>query len=376
MPTDADVLIVGAGPAGLALALQLGRAGRRVLLLDKAAAPRDKVCGEGIMPLGLAALAALGVPAAALPGADFDGLDFHAGGQAHTLRFGAGVAGRGVRRTTLLAALEAAALAQPTVALRREAVRAPLWEGGRIVGVRAVGRSYRAPRVVAADGVNSALARQSGTALRPLGYRLALRRHYRLAGAAGSRVRVGLLGRYDLYLTPVGPELLLATAMTDRDGFRVLRADYDGFLRGGPFGETFRGAAPASPLLGWYHPLFAPRDYAPGGMLLVGDAAGGIDPCLGLGISMALWSAQAAARALLEAPEDGPLRADGLERYRLARRRLFHHYGGFGSIFRFMVTSRPGRALLLGGMRAWPRTAERWLDSAARMRPWPWTFHR
>ncbi|HEY8736623.1 MAG TPA: FAD-dependent oxidoreductase, partial [Candidatus Dormibacteraeota bacterium] len=61
MPADADVAIVGAGPIGSALALMLARRGQRVLLLEKATFPRDKACGEGLMPAGLAILEELGI---------------------------------------------------------------------------------------------------------------------------------------------------------------------------------------------------------------------------------------------------------------------------------------------------------------------------
>ena len=47
MPS-ADVVVVGAGPAGVAAAVTLARAGRDVTLVDKARFPRDKVCGDGL----------------------------------------------------------------------------------------------------------------------------------------------------------------------------------------------------------------------------------------------------------------------------------------------------------------------------------------
>ena len=53
---DYDVAIVGAGPAGTACALALRGSGRRVLLLDKAAFPRDKICGDAIPGHALKAL--------------------------------------------------------------------------------------------------------------------------------------------------------------------------------------------------------------------------------------------------------------------------------------------------------------------------------
>ena len=56
-----DVIIIGAGPAGSASALFLHRKGLRVLVLDRARFPRDKVCGEFISPAADDILSDLGV---------------------------------------------------------------------------------------------------------------------------------------------------------------------------------------------------------------------------------------------------------------------------------------------------------------------------
>ncbi len=64
-----DVAIVGAGPAGSVTALVLARAGIDVVLLDRAAFPRDKTCGDALMPDALNALRALGIADRALAGA-------------------------------------------------------------------------------------------------------------------------------------------------------------------------------------------------------------------------------------------------------------------------------------------------------------------
>ncbi len=60
-PTSFDVLVIGAGPAGSACAQLLARAGQRVALVDQHAFPRDKVCGDGLIPDALAAFKQLGV---------------------------------------------------------------------------------------------------------------------------------------------------------------------------------------------------------------------------------------------------------------------------------------------------------------------------
>jgi menaquinone-9 beta-reductase len=61
LPAACDVLVVGAGPAGSACALELARHGIDVVLVDQHAFPRDKVCGDGLIPDAHAALARLGV---------------------------------------------------------------------------------------------------------------------------------------------------------------------------------------------------------------------------------------------------------------------------------------------------------------------------
>ncbi|MGA8016255.1 MAG: FAD-dependent oxidoreductase, partial [Candidatus Dormiibacterota bacterium] len=62
MATDhTDALVVGAGPSGAATALLLARAGHRTVVIDRSRFPRDKPCGEGLMPSGVAALQRLGM---------------------------------------------------------------------------------------------------------------------------------------------------------------------------------------------------------------------------------------------------------------------------------------------------------------------------
>lgn len=63
----ADVAVVGGGPAGAAAAIELARAGRDVVLVDKATFPRDKICGDGLTAGALRLLESLGLDPAAVP---------------------------------------------------------------------------------------------------------------------------------------------------------------------------------------------------------------------------------------------------------------------------------------------------------------------
>src|SRR5260370_18770187 len=63
-PETADVIVVGAGPAGSSVAHHLAQAGLEVLVLEKARLPREKVCGDGLTPRAVKALTGMGGPMA------------------------------------------------------------------------------------------------------------------------------------------------------------------------------------------------------------------------------------------------------------------------------------------------------------------------
>jgi 2-polyprenyl-6-methoxyphenol hydroxylase-like FAD-dependent oxidoreductase len=282
--------------------------------------------------------------------------------------------GRGLRRTALIGLLEAAASAHSGVRIEWDEVRGVEWESGRVVSVLGNRMTYRARVYVAADGVNSRMAEWCGGKPWKYAERMAVRRHYRLApGLLPPRVQVGLLGSHDLYLTPVGNNELLATTLTNRVGYRSIVEDYDGFLRSGPYAPLFAASEPASETLSWYHPLFHARHYAAGGVLLVGDAGGGIDPCLGMGMSLALRTAESAAGTVLQITRNERSRRQAESAFVRDRKRLFLHYHHFGRLFRTLVGSPHGARALMWTMGRLPHMANRLLAIVADQRPW-WTL--
>ncbi len=116
----AEVAIIGGGPAGAALAIELGRAGRDVLLIEREAGPHDKVCGEFLSHEALVSLAALGVDAEALGAVPIGKLSLAAGGREvdTTLPFQA----RSLSRRVLDEALLDRAAAEGARLLRGQAV--------------------------------------------------------------------------------------------------------------------------------------------------------------------------------------------------------------------------------------------------------------
>ena len=65
-PSVHDALVIGAGPAGAAAAWALARAGHDVALIDREVFPRDKTCGDGLIPDSLEALDEMGLREATL----------------------------------------------------------------------------------------------------------------------------------------------------------------------------------------------------------------------------------------------------------------------------------------------------------------------
>ncbi|GAA1630630.1 geranylgeranyl reductase family protein [Saccharothrix algeriensis] len=158
-----DIAIVGAGPAGSAAALAAARLGARVLLLDRAAFPRDKACGDGIAPQALAVAARLGVTGLADGFAPVGSLALAGPGGAAVARElpePAYVIPREVFDARLVDAAVAAG-----AELHRHTVRELVLRPDGVV----LGDGLAARVVVGADGANSTVRRLLGVPRNPAG---------------------------------------------------------------------------------------------------------------------------------------------------------------------------------------------------------------
>lgn len=279
MSYDADLLIVGGGPGGLATALQARRHGLSVIVVEPRADPIDKACGEGLMPGGLAELTSLGVDPVGMP---FRGIAYVSEQRRAEALFRTGP-GRGVRRTTLHAAMQARAKEQDT-----EWIRAKVTDVQQDAhGVTAAG--VRARYLVGADGLHSAVRRAVGikaTAGTPRRY--GVRWHFTVPPwSEFVEVYWSRLG--EAYVTPVEPDLvgvaILSQGRPDLAWFPRLSRHLAGAGRG-----HARGCGPLRQVVS--------RRVA-GRVLLVGDAAGYEDALTGEGVSLAVKQAGAAVNAIV-----------------------------------------------------------------------------
>lgn len=293
-----DLLVVGAGPSGLAAAMHARLQGMRVRVLDYRENPIDKACGEGVMPGGVRLLQQMGVnPIRYRP---FQGIRYIDGQRTAEGLFPHGT-GWGVRRTVLHEALLQRA-AEMDVTLSRHRVQ-HLQQDAH--GVRV--DDYRAPFLIAADGLGSPIRKQLGMQLDTRWpNRYGLRQHFEVEPWTDF-VEVHWARDAEAYVTPVDDKLV-GVALLFGDQFRErMRA-----AAGREEGSFYRRALGAFPSLEARCGTGASRvcgagpfatrasSQVCGRVLLAGDAAGYLDPLTGEGIKLGMRSAVAAVEAILQ----------------------------------------------------------------------------
>lgn len=325
-----DAIVVGAGPAGSATALQLARAGARVLMLDRAAFPRDKPCSEYLSPESTRVLERLGPDVLAAVAAASPARLM---GMRVVAPSGADVVGRfssfsyALPRTRFDTILRNAAEAAGVAVRERVKVEELVYDSGAVAGViaRDTGRgtrdTHRARVVVGADGLRSVVARRLGRVHATPPRRIAFTAHVRDVRDVTElgEMHVGRPGYVGF--GPIGEGLTtVALVLPFREARRGARffEELDRFPAvAGRFEprNLVRRVLTTGPFARWSrHPVAKG-----GGALLVGDAADFFDPFTGQGIYSALHGAELAAAAIINLLATGA----SLHRYARARRRAF-----------------------------------------------------
>ncbi|MCL1922661.1 MAG: geranylgeranyl reductase family protein [Propionibacteriaceae bacterium] len=346
---EADVIVVGAGPGGSSTAIHLAKAGLDVLLLEKTTFPREKVCGDGLTPRAIKELVSLGVRPSTLDWKRNKGLRIHVG-RAHYQMGWPELSdfpsfGMTVRRSVFDEFLAHRAMDAGARLLTGTNVQAPILHRGRITGVTTKdGQQFTAPLAVAADGNSARLAVAMGRHRmenRPLG--LAIRTYFTSPTANDKYIDSWL----ELWDDSPTPKLLpgyawsfplgdgtcnVGLGLPDANRFKHvdLRDSMTRWLAGLDLHYEFTEAHQVGPIQGAALPMGFNRKPLYGqGLLLVGDAAGAINPFNGEGISYAMESGRFAAEQIIQAHGRG-VNTNGAERALIGyARRMRDEWGGY-----------------------------------------------
>ncbi len=315
------MIVIGAGPAGAAAAIQAARGGASVRVFDKAPYGRDKVCGDGLTPRAVAALNELNI--------EMDdahhivGLRMIANKTVRELDWPSGTKfpNHGAvwpRRRLDAALIDAASEAGAKVIWETEAL--PEIDNGRVVGVTAGGVKHTADLVVVATGAPGAVARMLGAervADEPFG--LAIRTYAESPRHASEHLEacltlkdengVAVPGYGWMFPAGDGTVNIGVGALSTMKGFKKLNlnnllASYRDLVQDdweiGPNLERPRA---------WRLPMSTQKRHGPG-WVAIGDAAGLVNPMNGEGIDYGLESGMLAADLFLEDPNTAPVRYD------------------------------------------------------------------
>jgi geranylgeranyl reductase family protein len=356
--TEADVIVVGAGPSGSATAYHLAQAGLDVLLLEKTVFPREKVCGDGLTPRATKQLIKMGVDLDAPGWIRNKGLRIIGGGVRMELPWPdlASYPDYGLVRTRMdfdQILVERAVAVGAKLRMNTSVTEPIVDDTGRITGVVAKtpdGEArFTAPLVVAADGNSTRLSLAMGLRKRddrPMG--VAVRRYYTsprhdddyleswLELWDGERL---LPGYGWVFGVGDGTSNVGLGLLNTSDAFK--NVDYRGLLKswlaGMPEEWGYQEDNATGPVRGAALPMgFNRTPHYTRGLLLVGDAGGMINPFNGEGIAYAMESAEMAAEVIVQALG----RPTAAQRERALHdypRVLKESYGGYYTLGRVFV---------------------------------------
>jgi geranylgeranyl reductase family protein len=371
----ADVVIVGAGPAGAAAAITARRLGMRTVLVDRASFPRDKCCGDGLTAEALRLLEGLGLdPSTVASWTTVDRLTVR-GPSGREVPFplpqGDGAFAAVARRSELDAALVDLARERGAFVIEGIAATGARQDDGGVTCELADQTEVRAPYAIGADGMWSPLRKHLGATVEDhRGEWHAYRQYFDGVSARASRELMvwfepDFLPGYAWSFPLGGGHANVGFGIRRGSSYRVGDMNHlwrDVLAR--PHIRAFLGehAEPEGPHKAW--PIPARVDSVPlttGRALFVGDAAAATDPMTGEGIAQALatgcWAIEAISAgadrpAEVRTAYEAAVRRELVPDHRLARllTRALRHRKGVRA------------AIALAGATPWTRrNFARWL---------------
>ncbi|NJC24539.1 NAD(P)/FAD-dependent oxidoreductase [Neolewinella antarctica] len=331
-----DIIVIGAGPGGSTFVRALRDSSLRIALIDKDEFPRDKICGDAIPGTAVSVGRRLdpdfwrGLPSLnRINGITVQSPSGISAGASYVTE------GYTCTRLNFDDYLVKAALTNPRLTtFFGTRVKKILWEKGQTTVELPGGATLTAPMVVGADGAHSVVARACTETSMDRGHHAAaVRAYYRgVSGLDEDRLAAYLLTDFlpgYFWIFPLGGDLYnVGFGMLSRhvsESKIDLRTALDRIVRESPLAAThFAGAEQVSKNEGFGLPLgsrVVPRSGH--GFVLLGDAAGLVDPASGEGIGNAMISAEIAADVVRSGFQESRLDAAFLKEYdRRVQKRL------------------------------------------------------
>jgi len=332
-----DVIVVGGGPAGSTAAMYLKKAGKKVLLIDKARFPRDKVCGDAQGRKAAAIMKELGIYEGykKLPGVAIYGLRLSSpnGKQVDLEMIDRvnGTPGYIVRRMDFDNYLYQSATRTFKVEhMEQVSVEDIILDGEKIKELKCKNLkdnkefTLKAKIYIGADGAHSVFAKKFGIQNPPDHLIVALRAYYKNVKGLDDKIEIHLIkdlipGYFWIFPLPNG-EANVGLGMITKDmakkRINLVDALKEAINTNPLFVDRFKDAVLIDEIKAWNLPIASYRRKCYGtGVMLVGDAAGLIDPLSGEGIGTAVISGKIAAQVAVEAMEKSDYSEGFLEKY-------------------------------------------------------------
>ena len=334
-----DVIIVGAGPGGSSAALYLTKAGKKVLLLDKATFPRDKICGDALSGKTIGILRELGLEeqikktkhgmvngiTLSSPKGEVMKLPFSKEGRQVRVQ------GYVVRRHDADFVFFSAAKKAATKTIEGFTVTDIILEDSFVKGVKGKGSDgkemeFRAPVTIGADGAYSVVARRLAIVKHPDEHMCAATRAY-FDNVEGLNDTIEIHFIKDLmpgyfWVFPIdGKNANVGLGMVVKDlkkkGYNLQEKTLEVIKNHPMFKERFKDSKLVGNVMSWQLPFGSKHQQLHGnGYVLIGDAAALVDPFSGEGVGNALLSGKIAADVISRGIDNKNVSAEVLAEYK------------------------------------------------------------